>query len=243
MAVNPSDRDRARGDRAAERVRARGGSAMDAALAAIEATFSPALKHSLAKRRVAALIRQGAAHAEVRARYQRLAERYPLANLDTAIAIVERLYLAELDARATAVAVVGPLQPPAPRAHAARGFAPHPADGAALRAGALRCARCGRARRRGACRAYERGGGVGGSATFGFPLVVIAGLDRAIPINGAGLCLDDRGGRVKPGDDADRSGPRKSKADGARAAPHLTKSRSAASRSAPAAPGSRTPPR
>ncbi len=107
MAVNPSDRDRARGDRAAERVCARGGSAMDAALAAIEATFSPALKHSLAKRRVAALIRQGAAHAEVRARYQRLAERYPLANLDTAIAIVERLYLAELDARATAVRLWG----------------------------------------------------------------------------------------------------------------------------------------
>ena len=107
MAVSPTDRDRARGDRAAERVRARGGSAMEAALAAIEATFSPALKHSLAKRRVAALIRQGAAHAEVRARYQRLAERYPLANLDTAIAIVERLHRAEIDARATAVRLWG----------------------------------------------------------------------------------------------------------------------------------------
>ena len=43
----------------------------------------------------------------MRARYQRLAERYPLANLDTAVAIVERLYLAELDARATAVRLWG----------------------------------------------------------------------------------------------------------------------------------------
>jgi hypothetical protein len=115
MAVTPSDRacvrdhdrDRARGERAAERVRERGGSALEAALAAIEATFAPALKHSLAKRRVAGLIRQGGAHPEVRARYQRLAERYPEANLDTAIAIVERLHRAELDARATAVRLWG----------------------------------------------------------------------------------------------------------------------------------------
>jgi hypothetical protein len=53
------------------------------------------------------LIRQGAAHPEVRARYWRLAERYPLANLDTAIAIVERLRRAELDARAAAVRLWG----------------------------------------------------------------------------------------------------------------------------------------
>jgi hypothetical protein len=107
MALSPLDRDRARGERAAERVRARDGSAMEAAVAAIEATFSPALKHSLARRRVAALIRQGAAHPDVRARYRRLAERYPLANLDTAIAIVERLHRAECDARATAVRLWG----------------------------------------------------------------------------------------------------------------------------------------
>jgi hypothetical protein len=109
MAAIPSDRDRdrARGERAAERVRAAGGTAMEAALAAIEATFSPTLRHSLARRRVAALIRQGAAHPEVRARYQRLAERYPFANLDTAIVIVERLHRAELDARATAVRLWG----------------------------------------------------------------------------------------------------------------------------------------
>jgi hypothetical protein len=109
VAAHPSDRDRdrARGERAAERVRATGGSAMAAALAAIEATFSPAHNHSLKKRRVAALIRLGAAHAGARARYQRLAERYPDANLDTAIAIVARLHRAELDARATAVRLWG----------------------------------------------------------------------------------------------------------------------------------------
>jgi hypothetical protein len=37
----------------------------------------------------------------------RLAERYPLANLDTAIAIVERLRRAELDARAATVRLWG----------------------------------------------------------------------------------------------------------------------------------------
>jgi hypothetical protein len=61
----------------------------------------------LTKRRVAVLIRQGAAHPEVRARYHRLAERYPLADLDTAIAIVERLLSVELDARTTAVRLWG----------------------------------------------------------------------------------------------------------------------------------------
>jgi hypothetical protein len=107
MAANPRDRDRARGERAAARVRAAGGDAMAAALAAIEATFSPAHKHSLKKRRVAALIRRGAAHPEARLRYQRLAERYPDANLDTALAIVARLHRAECDARATAVRLWG----------------------------------------------------------------------------------------------------------------------------------------
>jgi hypothetical protein len=61
----------------------------------------------LTKRRVVALIRQGAAHPEVRARYQRLAERYPRADLDTAIVLVERLHQAEIDARATAVRLWG----------------------------------------------------------------------------------------------------------------------------------------
>ena len=85
--------------RAAEAVRTRGGSALEAALAAIEATFSPAIRHSTFKRRVSALVTYGAAHPEVRSRYLRLAERYAGANLDTAVVIVERLYRAEIDAR------------------------------------------------------------------------------------------------------------------------------------------------
>jgi hypothetical protein len=106
-AVLHADRDHLRGRRAADAVRARGGSAMDAALAAIEATFSPAIRHSTFKRRVATLIACGADHPETRLRYQRLAERYARANLDTAIAIVERLYRAELDVRDAAVRLWG----------------------------------------------------------------------------------------------------------------------------------------
>jgi hypothetical protein len=107
MAAIGVDRDHARGRRAAEIVRARGGSAMEAALAAIEATFSPAIRHSTFKRRVAGLIRCGAAHPEMRTRYQRLAERYACANLETAIVIVERLYRAEIDARDAALRMWG----------------------------------------------------------------------------------------------------------------------------------------
>ncbi len=105
--ADPLDRDRARGERVAERMRAAGGDAMAAALAAIEATFSAAHRHSLKKRRVAALIREGATHPEARLRYQRLVERYPNANLDTAIAVVARLHRAECNARATAVRMWG----------------------------------------------------------------------------------------------------------------------------------------
>jgi hypothetical protein len=107
MATIRVDRDHSRGRRAADSVRARGGSAMEAALAAIEATFSPAIRHSTFKRRVAGLIRCGAAHPEVRWRCQRLAERHAGANLDTAIVIVERLHRAEIDARDAAVRLWG----------------------------------------------------------------------------------------------------------------------------------------
>jgi hypothetical protein len=107
MAVFPADRDHARGRRAAESVRARGGSALESALAALEATFSPAIRHSTFKRRVAGLMAYGAAHPEVRSRYQRLAERYAGANLDTAVVIVERLYCAEIDARESAIRIWG----------------------------------------------------------------------------------------------------------------------------------------
>jgi hypothetical protein len=103
MAVFPADRDHARGRRAAESIRARGGSALDAVLAALAATFSPAIRHSTFKRRVAGLIALGTAHPEVRSRYQRLAERYSAADLGTAVVIVERLYRAEIDARESAI--------------------------------------------------------------------------------------------------------------------------------------------
>jgi hypothetical protein len=107
MAAFRVDRDHARGRRAAEAVRARGGGALEAALAAIEATFSPAIRHSTFKRRVRGLIACGAAHPEVRTRYQHLAERYAGANLDTAVVIVERLYRVELDARDSAIRIWG----------------------------------------------------------------------------------------------------------------------------------------
>ena len=107
MAAFRVDRDHARGRRAAEAVRARGGSALEAALAAIEATFSPAVRYSTFKRRVAGLMACGAAHPDVRSRYQRLAERYVGANLDTSLVIVERLYRAEIDARDRAIGMWG----------------------------------------------------------------------------------------------------------------------------------------
>jgi hypothetical protein len=107
MAAFRVDRDHARGRRAAEAVRARGGSALEAALAALEATFSPAIRYSTFKRRVAGLMASGAAHPDVRSRYQRLAERYAGANLDTAVVIIERLYRAEIDACDSAVRIWG----------------------------------------------------------------------------------------------------------------------------------------
>ncbi len=107
MAAFRIDRDHARGRRAAEAVRARGGSALEAALAAIEATFSPAVQYSTFKRRVAGLMARGAAHPDVRSRYQHLAERYAGADLDTAVVIIERLYRAEIDARDSATRIWG----------------------------------------------------------------------------------------------------------------------------------------
>jgi len=101
------DRDHARGRRAAAAVGARGDGALAAALAAIEATFSPAIRHSTFKRRVATLMMLGADHPEVRFRYQSLAERYAGANLDTAVVIVERLYRSEIDVRESAVRLWG----------------------------------------------------------------------------------------------------------------------------------------
>ena len=103
MATSRTNRDLQRGRRAAARVRAGGGSALAAAYAHIEATFSPAMHHAAFKDRVAALMVGGAAHAEALTRYRRLVESYPAANLDTAMVLVERMRRAELEARAASV--------------------------------------------------------------------------------------------------------------------------------------------
>jgi hypothetical protein len=100
------DRDLVRGRRAAESVRAAGGSAVEAALTHIEATFSPAMRHSIFKDRVAMVIRHGPLHPQA-SRYRGIAERHPIATLDTAILIVERRRRAELDARAKAMEAWG----------------------------------------------------------------------------------------------------------------------------------------
>jgi len=103
MATSRTDRDLARGRRAAARSRRCGGAALAAACAHIEASFSPAMHRSVFKDRVAALIRLGAAHREVRGRYRIFVERHPITNLDAAIMLVDRMHCAELEARAVAV--------------------------------------------------------------------------------------------------------------------------------------------
>jgi hypothetical protein len=103
MSPSRTDRDLQRGRRAAARVRGDGGSALAAAYAHIEATFAPAMRHAAFKDRVAALMKGGAAHPEAWTRYRRLVERYPLANLDAAIVLVERMCRAEIEARAASV--------------------------------------------------------------------------------------------------------------------------------------------
>ena len=103
MATSQTDRDLARGRRAALCVLVRGGPALAAACAQIEATFSPAIEHSMRKDRVAALMRRGAVCPEIWLRYRTLVERHPITNLDTAITLVGRLRCAEIEARAAAV--------------------------------------------------------------------------------------------------------------------------------------------
>ena len=66
MATSRTDRDLARGRCAAARVRIQGGSALAGASAQIGATFSPAIRHSIFKDRVAAVMRHGITRQEVR---------------------------------------------------------------------------------------------------------------------------------------------------------------------------------
>jgi hypothetical protein len=85
----------------------RGGTALEAACGHIEATFGPALRHSILKDRVAAAIGRGAGHPAVWTRYRHLAERYPAARLDTAIVLIGRLRVTECEARAAAIRAWG----------------------------------------------------------------------------------------------------------------------------------------
>lgn len=98
---------RARAEQAAERVRAAGGSAIEAASAALEAAFTAAFRHELTKRRVRVLMCRGAGDVECRLRFVRLLERHPALTLDAAIWHVERMRKAEIDARDVAIRLWG----------------------------------------------------------------------------------------------------------------------------------------
>jgi hypothetical protein len=100
-------RDLARGRRAAGAVRRSEGSAFKAALAYIEATFAPAIRHAILKDRVAALIAGGPGHEQARMRYRRLAQCYPALTIEAAIAVVERLRRAEVEACTAAIRSFG----------------------------------------------------------------------------------------------------------------------------------------
>lgn len=72
IAPTRADRDMNRGRAAGARVKAAGGSAMDATKAWIEATFNGSKTHSIFKDRVQRFIELGAAHPETRARFGQL---------------------------------------------------------------------------------------------------------------------------------------------------------------------------
>ncbi len=105
MPTSRIDRDLARGRFAAARVN--GGSALAAACAQVGATFSPAARHSIFKDRVAALMRRGATHPDVRIRYRTFVERQAVTNLEAAIVLVERMRYAEREPRADAASTWG----------------------------------------------------------------------------------------------------------------------------------------
>jgi len=107
MATKRTDQDLARGRRAAAQVRDNGGSALAAACAHIEASFSPAIHHSIFKDRVTTLMRGGADHPEVWTRYRTLVGRYPIGDLDIAIMLVGRMRRAERERRTAAVRKCG----------------------------------------------------------------------------------------------------------------------------------------
>jgi hypothetical protein len=84
----------------AKRATAGPSSALMAAGAKLDAAFSPALRHARLKNRVAAAIHSGPGDLQVRARYRRFVEQHPVADLDMAIMLIERLRRDELARRA-----------------------------------------------------------------------------------------------------------------------------------------------
>lgn len=85
-------KDTARGKQAAAAVRAKGGSAVEAMSAMIDATFDEAGKARSFKIRILDMIRRGTGHAAVRARYGRRAAELRGLHIDAAIFIATMKY-------------------------------------------------------------------------------------------------------------------------------------------------------
>lgn len=96
------DRDHERGQLAAQRVRDAGGSAMDAARAAIQAGTRPIDHPSRLVRQVRSMMKHGAGHPGVQTRFERMAENATAADrehtLSTARLFVELEYRKEREA-------------------------------------------------------------------------------------------------------------------------------------------------
>lgn len=102
------NRDLDRAHRAGAAVRLAGGSAMDAALAEIDAAFNEASVINSFKSRVEHYIKLGTGHPEVRARYRARANLLRGYSLNTAILIVERWFKEERKAFQIASAIGRP---------------------------------------------------------------------------------------------------------------------------------------
>jgi hypothetical protein len=89
------DRNLERGLRAAERARANGATALDAAKAMIDAAFDPAAAHIDFKAKVAAMLAMGAAHPANKARFAPRGRMLRGKPLDAAAAAVERWYVSQ----------------------------------------------------------------------------------------------------------------------------------------------------
>lgn len=93
------DLDHERGRRAAASAKAQGKSALQCALAQIDAAFSVATKYHLHKRRVRAIMRGGVDDPEA-LRYRKVVEQcHPEIHLENAVIIAERCYRMELGRR------------------------------------------------------------------------------------------------------------------------------------------------